>query len=601
MRWCKPAKRNETIATASTKITSERLGAVCLTAAAFLATALVGVWAAYDRTMAWTRFWLMAAGLALSLALALAGRRKGEAVLGPAGLACGALAAGLAVYWMLTFDWQTHGVDKVAVLYQLGLWLQAHRPVVPVLEDIHSNIAGGGLALLLPPAVAGAVWTKNVQRSTFNLQPLAWLLVGVAGVGMVLTMARGAWLGLGAGVVVAVYLGWRVGPKPSFGGGPRERRRTEDRGRGVVRWGGGRHYRHRNLADILFVLAMVAVGLGIALVVTTPIMGDGSLTSRPDLWRQGLDLIADYPFTGSGLGSTKMVHASYVMMLHVGLISHMHNLFLQVAVEQGLPGLALFVGMLALAVASLVGHARRYGTSLFFLAAVASLTTLVVHGIFDAGVYASRMAPVLFVPFAFAWGLPGGRGRMTENRGRLWTVLGLVFSVFLVGFLLLSSTVAAFQENLGAVAQTRTELSRYQWPDVPIQDALRRDPAVNLDLAVAYYRAALSRNPGNAAANRRLGQIELSRGQYEAARRHLQAAYDAAPGRQAARFLLGESDAISGKIDEAVALWRTVSGRFWWDTNWVGLQAFRNRIYWYDSVGEKDKAELLQKTLNVTR
>ena len=168
-----------------------------------------------------------------------------------------------------------------------------------------------------------------------------------------------------------------------------------------------------------------------------------------------------------------------------------------------------------------------------------------------------------------------------------------------VVLLLLPSSLAAFQANLGAVAQTRAELSRYTWPGVPIQDALRRDPSVNLDPAIAYYQAALARSPANATANRRLGQIELSRGQYDAGRRHLQAAYDAAPGRQAARFLPGESYAITGEIDQAAALWATIIDRA--GGNGAGLQPFQARQYWYGSIGEKDKAAFIEKTLNVTR
>ena len=570
-----------------------------LTAAFFLLTGLIGVWAAYDRPAAWMRFALLAAGLLLSLAVAGAGRRSGEAVLGPAGLLCALLAAALAAYFLLTYDWQTHAVDKVAVLYRLGLWIQAVRPKVPVPEDIHINIAGGGLALLLPPALAAAVWARRQRLSLVVVIPAA-LAVAFALATLVLTVARGAWLGLAAGAVVAAYLGWRLGPGLRGGRGPGFR---GGRGR-------GRHHPHRRLADLGFVLALLAIAAGLALVVSTPVagLGDGSTTGRPLLWRQGLDLVADYPFTGSGLGSTMMVHATYLMMLHVGFISHMHNLFLQVAIEQGLPGLLLILLLLALAVANLVRHARTHGPSLFFLAAVASLVALVVHGLFDAGLYASRLAPFVFVPFAFALGLTtDDRPATTENRkptidgqhgpavsGQrskfpvrgLWSVVGGL----LLLLLLLPSSLAAFQANLGAVAQTRAELSRYTWPAVPIQDALRRDPSVNLDPAIAYYQAALARSSTNATANRRLGQIELSRGQYDDARRHLQAAYDAAPGRQAARFLLGESDAIAGETDQAASLWRTLSAKFWWDEDWVGRQAFRNRQYWYDSIGEKEEA-----------
>ena len=40
--------------------------------------------------------------------------------------------------------------------------------------------------------------------------------------------------------------------------------------------------------------------------------------------------------------------------------------------------------------------------------------------------------------------------------------------------------------------------------------------------------------------------------------RHLEAAYDAAPGQRATRQLLGESYALAGDAAGAAALWRTV-------------------------------------------
>jgi predicted Zn-dependent protease len=108
------------------------------------------------------------------------------------------------------------------------------------------------------------------------------------------------------------------------------------------------------------------------------------------------------------------------------------------------------------------------------------------------------------------------------------------------------------QANLGALLQTRAELSAYRWPAYPLQDALRRQapvslPAVDLAPAIARYRAALALDLTNAAANRRLGQIELSQGDYVAAQAHLEAAYRTAPGQQATRQLLGESYAIAGR------------------------------------------------------
>ena len=146
---------------------------------------------------------------------------------------------------------------------------------------------------------------------------------------------------------------------------------------------------------------------------------------------------------------------------------------------------------------------------------------------------------------------------------------------------LLPAARAAFQANLAAVAQARAELSVYDWPEWPIQDALRRSAEVDLGPAVARFEAALALDPANAAANRRLGQIALSRGDEAAARRHLEAAYAAAPGQQPTRRLLGESYAIAGEIGRAAALWHGLD---------VSQGQIPLREWWYKHLGQPDKA-----------
>ena len=153
---------------------------------------------------------------------------------------------------------------------------------------------------------------------------------------------------------------------------------------------------------------------------------------------------------------------------------------------------------------------------------------------------------------------------------------------------------AALQANLGAVAQTRAEFSVYRWPEWPIQDAVRRSPQVDLGPAIARYEAALALAPANAAANRRLGQIELSLGQYAAARAHLEAAYRSAPGQSVTRQLLGESYAIAGEIDAAAELWHgldlgqgQVAARQWWYTNLGETQAAQGLVQAAASAGRE--------------
>jgi tetratricopeptide (TPR) repeat protein len=141
------------------------------------------------------------------------------------------------------------------------------------------------------------------------------------------------------------------------------------------------------------------------------------------------------------------------------------------------------------------------------------------------------------------------------------------------------------EANLGAVAQAQAELSVYHWPEWAFQDAVRRSPKVNLAPAIAHYQVALALDPANVTANRRLGQIELSLGQYDSACRHLQTAYAIAPSQRANRQFAGECFALSSDIKQATTLWKTIDTgqqqlklREWWYTHFAGDQERAARI-----------------------
>jgi predicted Zn-dependent protease len=139
--------------------------------------------------------------------------------------------------------------------------------------------------------------------------------------------------------------------------------------------------------------------------------------------------------------------------------------------------------------------------------------------------------------------------------------------------------------NLGAVAQTKAELSHYAGAQWPIQDELRRTPQVDLSLALRYYRSVMALEPRNITAQERIGQIALSQGDYQLAREHLSLAYAIAPQRNAVRLLLGEVTAITGSPDQAVALWQGIA---------VGKeQTLDERLWWYTSRNAVPEAVLV--------
>ena len=130
--------------------------------------------------------------------------------------------------------------------------------------------------------------------------------------------------------------------------------------------------------------------------------------------------------------------------------------------------------------------------------------------------------------------------------------------------------------NIAAVRQSQAELGLYSWPEWPIQDAVRWE--VDLEPAITGYEKAIEINPANGSANRRLGQIELSLGEYEDALIHMKAAYDAAPWNNATRQLSGEVLIVNGRVDDGAELWETVIHK---------QGQLDGRIFWYRYTDQK--------------
>ena len=470
-------------------------------AAAFLLTALVGVWASYDRSYAWPAFALIALGLLLSTGIIWAGRRWGETALGVMSLAVALLAGAIGVYFLLAYNWSDNA-GEIELLQRIGQAVQAYRPAITLPTDINANVAASGLTVTLFLGLGGLVWAFRYRWWIgLVVAGLAWLAGLVA---LILAQSRGAWISVGVGLVAILYLTLR-------------RRWADHRGLRIV-------------LDLLALATLLAFVAFFVAAVRTPDLASflgstavgTSAINRATLWRDGLALVGDYPFTGSGLRSTMMVYSTYDLLMHVGFILHMHNLFVQIAVEQGIIGLLALVGLLAAAIANLLAATRvARPVWRFSLPAGAALTALISHGLVDAGLYGSSIAFVLFLPVGLALAIdPGGS---KEQHGRLdWPlVIAAVAVVAMALVVFLPAGRSAFQANLGTVAQTRAELSRYTWPEWPIQDDLRRSPEIDLGPAIARYQAALATNPSNASASRRLAQVELARGDYAAARAHL--------------------------------------------------------------------------------
>lgn len=539
--------------------------------ALFLLTAALALWAAYDRETAWPKFWLVVGGVLLFYALANA-RTTRAAV--RVGLVTG-FAVGLSLYFLATNDWTWYNA-AFETMNRLGQSIQRLLPPLPG-PRLNPNEIGGLLAMMLPFVAWSTLraWQRAATRprrrkaaiwvpALLTLGALALVLLG-----LVMTGSRGALLACGVAGLVG-GLCWAAG--------------CLTRSDTKQRW----------IALGLLVTALIAaVGIGtLWLAAEVSLARVFDLTTwfnRLEFQRNSLTLVQDYALIGAGLDGFEMLYTTYVLLIHVGYIFHSHSLFTGVAIDQGLPGLLALIWMWAL-FATLVWNAVRMSrrdraqvTDRASLVGIATLSLLIVllHGTVENALY-GRGVLFLFVPLAFA--VPATSEEVRRVRQR--QVLGfLVVGVPLcLALLWPGRTLSLVHSNLGSVYQSQAELSVYSWPEWPLQDEVRRQ--VDMGKAMSEFEKAVALNPRNATANRRLGMIELSLGQYEDALAHLEAAYAVEPNVTTTRQLFGEALIVNGRLEEGQALWSDV-------TRAQGqLDA---RIFWYEYIGDTQRAAWIRQ------
>jgi O-antigen ligase len=458
----------------------------------------------------------------------------------------------IGLFFLLTNDWVRWG-EKISFLTAITSNL-AGLQFGPAWLRVNPNTVGGAMAMLLPLQVAALRHSRRWVQIT---------LLGFSALVLLLTQTRGAWLALSLAAGMAVV--WHFAQ--SFTRSTRAAR---------VVWG--------------TIVVLCGAALLILLAVTS--LGDLLIDSsgqRPDIWRNSLALINDYPLTGLGLAGFEMAYSTYALLVHVGHTIHAHNLWFDMWLNLG------FIGVLSLAGLILNAAWPRPVASVWRLPALLALAVLLLHGLYDDALlgYGASGLPLLLMPLALAVRRDTADPEHLPPRRRFqpaWLVWGLGGVLLLIGFITLPGQ-SLLESNRGSLAQTQAELSVYRWPDIPIQDALRRNGLIDLESASADYQAALQLDPNNAAANRRLGQIELAQGQYDSACRRLALAYAVSPRQRVTRQLLGECYALQGRPAQAVELWRTIDLR---------ESQLDIRAWWYgDYLGDAPRAAAMNQALEL--
>jgi hypothetical protein len=376
-----------------------------------------------------------------------------------------------------------------------------------------------------------------VWQASPGERPFWGISVILLGYGLLLTGSRGAWVGLGAALGI-----WALLLIPSL------KVRLMMIATGVV---GG--------ALAVWLAAGRSQLPGLASMLDTA-------HNRLVLYNNSLYLLADYPFTGIGLGNTfAMVYSRYQLLIRVPFLSYAHNLILSVGLGLGLLGL-LALAWLLIAFYRFVSRVERTGPAKeirpLFQGAWLGVTATFLHGLTDAPQFSDPgwTMPVLFALLGLvvasgrmAWRQAGesepGAPTVNQPGRREKQILLAALLVLLVSALLVfhRPLLGAWYANLGALHQTWADLS----PDLPGPG--RESEA---DQARAYFQQALIWHPAQATANRRFGQMALEREQFDIAVTYLERAYRQQPNNQATLKALGYAYVWTDRPDEAEALLR---------------------------------------------
>jgi putative inorganic carbon (HCO3(-)) transporter len=275
------------------------------------------------------------------------------------------LGVGLALAAPLLSELATGKLFRIQSLEQL---FQQAASQVP--GNVNANRVAGTLVLIAP--LAAALFLRR-DWSPRRWQPvlcgLAALLMLVV---LVMTQSRNAYLAIAIGVAVILLLRW---PRLMF-----------------------------VLPVVILMGAIVMWRIGPqAIVDALPAGGALSgLDGRLELWSRAWYALNDFTFTGIGIGTFERVIPVLYPLFSVGpdvQITHAHNLFLQVGVDLGVPGLIAYLALLINLLVMLGKALRRRADALDWTLAAGALggvVAMLIHGLFDAPVWGVKPA---FIPW----------------------------------------------------------------------------------------------------------------------------------------------------------------------------------------------------------
>lgn len=292
-------------------------------------------------------------------------------------------------------------LDLIIKIPALAFVNPVHELANPIFRDlaIHPNQLAGLICLYLPLLVSLLFAGRRTEEPVW-IKVMTGILLLVSIMILLLTQSRGGWIAAVTGLYALVIM-WSVILPPS-------QTRQILRGLSIA-------------VALLFGFAVLWIGpLQLADFWLNPpaetVVGTmQTLNYRRELWPYAIKAIGDFPFTGTGLGAFRQVaFRLYPLAFNPRLdIGHAHNIFLQTALDVGLPGLITYLAVIILA-GVLGWRVARRSAALrpAALGLLAGLVALHVFGLADALALGSKPGIVLWLYL----GLLTGMNRIVSDK-----------------------------------------------------------------------------------------------------------------------------------------------------------------------------------------
>ncbi len=525
----------------------------------FFLTAMVGYWAAYDQEAAWNKFWMITTGVLLYYALSA--QPQENLVWVSVVLFC--IGVGVSLHFMLAYDF-ADAPRKLDMVNVIGRWIMDVRPKFEW-TSIHPNYVAGIAALTTPFILYPVIELRqNKNRHTFLLTLIS-IGTAISLFAVFMATSRGIWMAIFS--AMGVWLLWRFANLRGINFQP---------GREAV----------------FPSMVLIYLGLIVAVLYIGPANSGGTFSteyffgtgSRAELFGRSVFLLGDFPITGGGLGAFPGLYSHYILGIPYFNVPNSHNMFLDVAIEQGLLGGVSFLAIFLVSiwfVSRAIVKSDSKEPQLFKWLVLLALVTAVIHGMVDDYLYNGNGA-VLALFLAGVSAAVKRDGPADVKSLKQWdpqTVLLIsVIGVCLTAFLFLNKIISVWHANLGAVQMAKVELVGFPdsgWAGVNILPQLQQ--------AEASLLSALESDPKNLTANHRLGLISMLSGDFRSAATYLEAAHQQRPAHRGITKSLGYAYVWLGELDKAQVVLADIS-----ETP-DELDVY---VWWWEDQGRTDLSEM---------